>query len=166
MVAAVGEVVGAIAVVLSIAYLAVQVRQNTSTATAGNQNAWLNDYNSLLMEIYHDPDESVLIRRAIHDFAGLTKAEQIRAHAFFSALVNNSQNTYFLSEQGTFDARSTAVVINFTAAVLKAPGGAFWWAAIKEVWNSEFTSAIDQLIASDAIQPVNAALPWFSADDD
>ncbi len=52
---AIGELVGGVAVIVSLIFVGLQIRSNTYTTAAASQNAWVSDYNSMLMSIRSDP---------------------------------------------------------------------------------------------------------------
>jgi len=82
-ISAIGQLMGAIAVVISLNYLASAVRSNTR-ATRDASMRWVSDnYTRWIKQISGNPDLSELYYRGIHDFESLKGAELVR----FSALM-------------------------------------------------------------------------------
>jgi hypothetical protein len=161
---AVGEVIGAIAVVCSIVYLAIQIRQGTSATAAGNMNSWTADYNQLLMALYYDPSDSVLFRRAIKDFESMSADDQTRAHALLSASALSAQNAYFQSSKNQFDARLAKPNLWFMVSIIKSDGGQYWWSKMRGYWHEDFTEEMENLAKSEEILAFDKALPWYAKD--
>ena len=161
---AISEVIGAVAVVGSIVYLAIQIRQGTSATAAGNMNSWIADYNQMLMTMYSDPNDSVLFRKAISEFESLSADDQMRAHAALSASALSAQNAYFQLAEDQFEPRLGNQILAFFASTIKAEGGKYWWSKSREVWHQDFTAEIDRLAASTEIPGLDKALPWYAKD--
>ena len=76
-----GEFVGAIAVVATLAYLAIQVRQSNKIETAESIRSTTNAYVSTILQV-----NSPLFRRAMIDFEGLSGDDQMTIHNYLIAM--------------------------------------------------------------------------------
>jgi len=161
---AISEVIGAVAVVGSIVYLAIQIRQGTSATAAGNMNSWAADYNQLLITLYSDPNDAVLFRKAISEFEFLSADDQTRAHALLSATALLAANAYFQLEENQFEPRLANPILGFFASTIKAEGGKYWWSKFRGYCSQNFAAEIDKLAASGEIPAVDKALPWYAKD--
>jgi hypothetical protein len=81
-VAALAELIGALAVVITVAYLAVQIRQNTQTAHAGVQQGMLDTLHSVRLALSHDPELARLLIKANREYESLTPEEALRFGSF------------------------------------------------------------------------------------
>ena len=161
---AIGEVIGAVAVVGSIVYLAVQIRQGTSATAAGNMNSWTADYNQIILALYWDQNDTVLIRKALTEFESLSADNQTRAHALFTAAALSAQNAYFQLEKKQFDARLGKPNLWFMASIIKSEGGKYWWSYMRGFWHQDFTAEMEKLASSAEIPALSKALPWYAKD--
>ena len=88
--ASLGEIVGAIAVVVSLVYLAVQVRQSTRAQRIENSSRILDRTATMQGALSRDPAMSVLFSKGISDPSQLTPQERIQftwaMYEFFGAL--------------------------------------------------------------------------------
>ena len=88
--ASLGEIVGAIAVVVSLVYLAVQVRQSTRAQRIENSSRILDRTAAMQGALSRDPAMSVLFSKGISDPSNLTPQERIQftwaMYEFFGAL--------------------------------------------------------------------------------
>ena len=83
-ISAIGQVVGAIAVVVSLIYLANEVRRNTRETRDASMR-WVSDnYTQWVRQVSGHPDLSELYYRGIQDFRSLKSGDLVR----FSALMN------------------------------------------------------------------------------
>jgi hypothetical protein len=85
--AAWGEFIGGIAVVVSLIYLASQIRSNTKTVRASNFNELL-DATDQFSSVMRDSEWASLYVRAIDDFVGLSPEDQVRFNGIISPYFN------------------------------------------------------------------------------
>ena len=98
----VGELVGALAVVVSLIYLAMQVRQNTSALEVSTHQDLIANQLSAQSIIGANPQVADLMTRADQNYDGLTEAEHKQfSHICFS-LINVFQSARFNYEAGLF----------------------------------------------------------------
>ena len=136
-----GEFVGAIAVVATLFYLAVQVRTNTaSMRTASRQSASVEfrDWNRLLL--HHASAFSEGVRRY--------PDVDLKTRASFAGILHDLvlffQSIVALRDSGTFDQPTYEAYLDWTSSVLVTPGGAAFW---KE-WEGSYNKAtVDALRA-------------------
>ena len=96
----IGEFVAAIATVVTLVYLAVQIRQNTRSLTAAaHQDATrsANDWGALFI---HHPETAALFRKGIADPTALDPEESIEFDHIASSLLRNYSLAKQLTEDG------------------------------------------------------------------
>ena len=102
-ISAIGQIVGAIAVVISLVYLASAVRSNTR-ATREASMRWLSDnYTQWIRHISGNPDLSELYYRGIHDFESLKGAELVRFSALMVEAFRRSEEMFYLQLEGRLE---------------------------------------------------------------
>ena len=87
---AIGEMVGGVAVLATLVYLALQVRQGAAATTVNATHAWLEDYNHMVREIVKDPAVALILRKGLTDFDTLGGNDQMRFHAWMAAHIIKS----------------------------------------------------------------------------
>lgn len=99
----VGELVGAVAVVVSVVYLAIQLKTNTKTMRAGA--AW--DAEKLYIDLNdnaaRDPQFCELVQRATAadgDISDLDNTERVQIYLAILAAVQATQAQYFMWREG------------------------------------------------------------------
>ena len=125
----IGEFVGAIAVVVSLIYLALQIRQNTrqiteNTIAIGNasyhqalEQGWVNN-----IEIARDPEIARIMAAGHRDTESLNENERVR---FFALLENAAfalENTMRLREHGLVDADVWENLLDNSERYYQQPG--------------------------------------------
>jgi hypothetical protein len=143
--AAWGEFIGGIAVVVSLIYLASQIRMNTKTVRASNLSGHIAagaDWNRTMV----DPAAASLYVRGLEDFVGLSAEDQVRFNGLIAPFFMMTTNARHLRQQGLFDAEEFGSQENSIARLLKSRGVRQWWTANRHWWQPEFRDFVDGLI--------------------
>ena len=151
---AIGEIVGAAGVVVTLLYLAVQVRlsrQATDVNTQVNRAASAarsQDANSELNQLLaSNAGLSELLSRALEQasFDGMSPAEVFRLHVLMRAAVQIMEATYFRYELGLLDSRIWMLRRSWTKSLIQLAPVSDWWAAEREssLFTKEFIAEIE-----------------------
>lgn len=158
-VGAVGEVLGALVVLATILYLAIQTR--TSVKLARSQGPqWISDgINTWLGSLRNDPELTRLIRVALHRWSDLSHNEQTRVHSFFCEMMVHLDAIVEMSNQGLVATPLARAWIENAAGVVSTEGGAEWWSQAKFFFSPMLRHALDSRLADEENPPV----PWTRA---
>ena len=95
-----GQIIGAIAVVVSLVYVALQIRQNTNAVRAATSQSvhehFANWYNSLAC----DASLSKIVIDGLRNYGSLSENDKVRFVATFMAFLSYSQNAFIKWKQG------------------------------------------------------------------
>jgi hypothetical protein len=100
---AAGEVVGAVAVVISLVYLALQLRTNSRTLRANGSWSAEMSWADLNDKTAHDPEYSLLVSKAASPEANLAdfnESEQAQLWFSFLSVFQTTQAQYFMWKDG------------------------------------------------------------------
>jgi hypothetical protein len=138
-----GEFVGAIAVVVTLAYLALQIRQNTRALGHAEQRAILEDGNNWRANLIQDPKIAELYRKGLLDPDALDPIERLRFRMLLDAL--------FVTWLYGFRAgQLTGYAFDpHIRGTLARPGGTQYWAHHKANFDPEFVQYVDSLAPAD-----------------
>ncbi len=128
---AIGEVVGAGAVVLTLIYLAMQVRQNTLQVRSDNQQKAIDGYFALIVGATKDPHTSQILREGLHDFQGMPRQAQMQFHSVMMGFIQGFTKVYHLNRSGFLPDDVYYSAERDLMRYLKTPGGGQWWNATK-----------------------------------
>ena len=141
-VGAIGEVVGAAAVVISLLYLAIQIRQSTKVSRAEMTKDLYLASRTAIMDIASN-DELARISTEIRQFES---EELMRRNMFYQSFFRLYELQYNLKTQGLLDddiARSYALIIQMWARTIYFEE---YWARHRGEFNEAFASYVDQQI--------------------
>jgi len=143
----VGELVAALATVVTLVYLSLQIRHNTrSLRAAAFQDATrsANEWSALLV---HHPETVALIRRGISDPEALDLDESIEFDQILFTLFRNYSVAITLTQDGLIPEIVCANYERALRAWFAFPGMHAWWARNSGL-GGDFERHIEALIAS------------------
>jgi hypothetical protein len=144
-IAAIGEAVGGFAVIASLIYLAVQIRQSRQLERAASirelfaKGIEMTGYTAL------HPEKLDTIRRGVADFSQLS-VEQIDIFNGWGmhCLVTVEQAMY-MHRDGLLPEASWRAFENFGLAIIRSPGGSAWWSTYSVTIGQEFVVALNEV---------------------
>jgi hypothetical protein len=157
--AAVAEIVGAIAVIATLIYLAIQVRQNTGAIQSSNAMVLHNDISDLARDVARDRELGDIIVRALVSTNELSPAEKIAAYGWFYTFLKTGELAHMRYRSGDLEKKYWDATLVFFRAYWQTPGFRAYWADRKAAFTADFQSAVEGWIneTSDAITPPDKA---------
>ena len=134
---AIGEIIGAVAVVASLAYLAVQIRvQNAESRAAAMHNISVGFRDSI--GTFADPQMAILMSRANSDNDDLSEPELIQLYVGVTKVLRVWEEAYFLYQRGRLDEDIWESMMRQYAVTMGTKSFQRVWENRKGVFNSEF----------------------------
>jgi hypothetical protein len=147
-VSAVAEVAGAIAVVASLLYLAMQVRQNTKQARLAAQQATVHELGHALRAQAHDRQWAELLSRAIQGLDGLDPVERVQFLSHVGSIFRLYESAYHHYRDGVLDPRFWRGFERAIRDVIGYPGLREALAHRRHHLTDDFAAFLDTLAAS------------------
>ena len=141
-----GEFVSAIAVVISLIYLALQVRHNTRSVRTENYARALERVSSMQSRLSQDGDFCALFNRALSDPFGLSPDERIQFTWCLYEMFGGQEFLFHQSQDGTIPEEVWERWSATTAWWLTFPGVRAWWLARPTAFSAGFTAYVDGLL--------------------
>lgn len=143
----VGEAVGAAAVVISVGYLAMQVRKQTAEQRLVATRDLSAQINEALAPVVEDPEMTRLYRAAIRDFDGLRDEDRLRVSLFLSRMMSAFEQQYLHASQGHVDPTYVESAYSRFKEGFTFPGIRRWWELNREAFSPEFRAHADRAAA-------------------
>lgn len=146
-----GEIVGAIAVVVSLIYVAIQVRQNTQAQRTENFSRALDRVAAMQANLSQDSEAAAIMAKGVEDPATLAPRERIQFTWGMYELFGAFEFMYLAAKT---DAIPDEVWQRWSSAVswwLAFPGIRTWWQIRPIPFTDSFSAYIESLLASDTI---------------
>lgn len=126
-VAAVAEVVGVVLVIVSLVYLAVQVRQGNQMALAESERELLENWANAVAGVSKDDRTTDIFMRGLEDFDALTNLEKTRFSVIMQRLINTYISALRMDQKSLIDSKEVNIFADICLSLLLTPGGRQWW---------------------------------------
>ncbi len=143
---AIGELVGGVAVIASLIYVAAQIRQNTRAVTAATFQAVSENDTRLLTLAAENAEVGVLYEKVFLETEQLTRGEALRAGFLFRGIFRTWENVFYQAEHGLLDRDVYEGYRNTLADTLRVPFVRDWWPTQREGYGPAFGSFVDRLV--------------------
>ena len=138
-----GQIIGAIAVVISLFYVAYQIRQNTNAVRSATAQAVHEHFAKWYHLLAADGDLSQIAANGLRDYASLSEQEKTRFIATFMAFLSYSQNAFLKWRQGLL---ASALWMGWELLIMNlicAPGGRAFWKERSYLFGEEFRQYVE-----------------------
>ena len=140
---AIGEIAGAVAVVLTLFYLAYQIRQNTAAINTEARRASRDGGHAELFTMVGNPE----IVLSMVKKEPLSDREQAVLSAFLFALMRTREYAWGQFKDGAIDGAQWQTEENVIRFVLDASRNREWWISLgRDVYSDEFSGFVDELV--------------------
>jgi len=124
---AIGEVVGAAGVIVTLGYLAMQIRANTRALRAESRRAVRQGSREANLAIAAEGDLARIFDSGIRDPTTLDSVEKTRFAFALSELINASQEALAEMQRGSGDSNVFEEFVTPALGFLRTPGGRWYW---------------------------------------
>jgi hypothetical protein len=141
----VAEVVSAIAVVLSLIFVGLQVRQNSEAQMQTGTQAVVTEYNNGIRALSADPNLVCLYVRGSQDYFALSGAERVRFSSYFLSMFNVQQQIHRLRLDGAIDEDIWRGFDSQLKDVVRLPGVYQWFETRAHWYGQDFRAYIQSV---------------------
>ena len=144
--ASVAEIVGGVAVVVSLIYVGLQLKDSTSAVRSGAASDATMSMQSWYLEMGSNRQASEIW------FSAMTSPEPLPTHDEFQfmmsmhAVILGMQNSFLLSKEGTLDAEFREAVTTALVSVKDLPGMDRYWRQRRGYFHTGFAEYVDTLL--------------------
>lgn len=146
---AVGEIVGAITVFLTLVYLAIQIRQNTKAVQASAIDSANSQVSNVREKIFSDPEVANMYRRGNEDPTSLNEDDAIRYRLLVHNVLLAISNVIIQASVTGLSESTWQVQLPIITRVVTTPGGRWFWNAYRHEFEESFRQMIDDLLSSE-----------------
>ena len=138
-----GEFVAAIAVVASLIYLAMQIRQNTSVVLANTQQTLMDAVSALQASVSEHPDLPSLLIRANEDPDSLSPEDSLRFEFFATRIFGQYETIFFFYGKGLMPLELWEPWDAGYSDFVQSPGFRKYWAEHSRHHHESFRGHVD-----------------------
>ena len=149
MISAIGQMLGAIGVIVSLAYLAVQIRNQKTESRRAAINLLTTHWSDLMKAHVESEEFCALWLRGLDSFESLDAPSKLRFSAHLSRFLRTADSLYLYLRQGGMDEQLWHGLERTLAGTIAYRGFQEWWPTRKSWFTAEFSALIDRLVASE-----------------
>ena len=146
MINAVGQMLGAIGVIISIIYLAAQIRNQNKESQRAAMTVLTSHWSDLNRTLVENPDLAALWLRALQSFDELDSTSKLRFSAHLGRFLRMADSLYLAVLDGMLDQRLWRGYERTLADTVAYPGFQAWWGTRKHWYTDEFCALIERHI--------------------
>ncbi len=154
-----GEFIGGVAVLVTLIYLAVQVRQNTQTLRRSNARQ-TSLQNSDALRGWADSSE--LLVGGFHRLPDMTPAERLRFNLIWIIWMQGTGQTFEDERNGVQDPGFSRPYRLFLRGLLATPEGRDWWWQLKDYFDPRFQEEMQKMATDGSEELATAARGFFN----
>ena len=161
----IGSFLAAIATLLTLIYLAIQIRQNSESVKSAAAQSVLESLNEAIQSAASTPQLSRVVALGQSDFDQLSEDERqqflIWLFGWFR-IIEQAHHNYIL---GHFEPRIWNGYAKHIESVMQAPAVHRWWNLRKSVFSPDFQQFIDGLNGASSVLALAAVLKGMRSDE-
>ncbi len=154
-----GELVAAIATVLTLGYLAIQLRQNTRALRSQTFQQSSMDMSLTANAISSDGELAEIVVKASNGIGVLSPEERVRFHFWMLVAIRRFEAIYVQGVYGSIDPIRIEGFERSIITLLSSGGPLEWWESSKSAFSSDFVQYADEKIATkDYVEPLHPGM--------
>lgn len=157
-----GDFIGGIAVVVTLIYLAVQVRHNTAALNKASRQEIAESLRAFQRPFGLHASVAELFLRGLRGYSELSQPERFQFGCLMTDQGLHFQEAFALHESGSLDRETYETYLNLFAGFVATPGGGAYWAETSPLYPRRMVTAVDQRIEAGGV-PALLELEMFEA---
>jgi len=143
-----GEILGAVGVIVSLLYLAVQVRQNTRSVRASTYQAFSESFRDFRFTLVGNERLGFVWGRGLRSRAALSEAERAQFDALLMNFLRGVEVSFYQQVNGLLDSDFYRGWIDEALAIWSLPGPREWYSENSQFFNPEFREVWERRLTS------------------
>lgn len=149
--AQIAEIIGAVAIVLSLIFVGFQLNDNAKATRSATATATIESMSSWYAGLGQSDQASTNFLNSIEDPDGQTREQWFQFVMNFHGFFLNVQSSYYLVEEGTLDLEIRDSLTAVIAGVKDQPGFHQYWEQRRDIFFPEFQNYVDAILASEMV---------------
>ena len=146
-ISAVGEIVGAIGVIVSLIYLAVQIRENTRSSMLTALNETIGEFSDQARLIAGTPDLAAIVLHGHESLENLTPEERLRFDGVMEMHFNLLERWLTSCRRAGMDQEQIDITVIIARDRFANPGVRAWWKQGRGGYPTSFVAWVDAILA-------------------
>jgi len=140
-----GELIAAVAVVISLVFVGYEVQQNSKAQTRTATEAVVRDFVGTIRMLSEDAEMACIYAVGVQDYRALSGSERLRFSAYFLGVFYALQEMYTLVQQGSIDSDIWVGFDELMGEIGQLPGVRDWFETRRRWFTEDFQLYIDAI---------------------
>jgi len=140
------EIISAIAIVISLFYVGLQLGDNTKATLSASASASSATTQDWYLTIGSNPSSSKIWIRGMSNPETLNEDEWVQFVFLSTAIMQSFQNSYYLAQEGTLDTEVQKAITETLLITKDQPGFKLYWSQRKSTYQESFRNYVDEYI--------------------
>jgi hypothetical protein len=154
--AAIGEIVSAIAIVVSLIYVGAQLRQNTRATRVSTSQAFVQTHGGILGHLIQEPEFRDIYWRGLAGLSNLRGSELVAFHAWTAHNIRTWESLYFQWKASAFEDQLWSGWKDQWRDLFGYPGIQEVWAIRRHHFGEEFREFVGRELVGQESKPLYA----------
>ena len=141
-----GEFIAAVATIFTLAYLALQIRQNTRALKTTSHQETTREATGFTSQLAGDAELAEIFSIGTKDWSTLEDKDRLRLSMLLFGLFFNFQNIFTLHKSGAIDEEYWQSQLEVMRWYMSLPGVLHWWGLAKNRLRDSFVSFVEREI--------------------
>ena len=139
----IGEFVGGIAVIATLVYLAIQIRQNTRSVRSATFQSVVDSFTDYTFELSKDAELTRLYLHGLNEPDQLSEQDSQRFHFLMLTIIRRFESAFQQQSSMMLTPSQWSGFRVSATGVLSSPGGSKWWIANRALFTEEFQNFVE-----------------------
>lgn len=157
-IANIAEIIGTLALIISLVFVGLQIRQNTAQTKLAAAQAVHDNYAGWYTSMQSDPILLTITTKGMQDYSVLSPSERAQFIAVFMAFTSHSQNAFYKFRDGSLSPELWQAWVYVSMNFLNTPGGKAFWKERDYVFSQPYQDYVRDVILTTTPHP--KAKPW------
>jgi len=140
----IGDLLGGVGVIVTLIYLAFQIRQNTLATRSAAYQAAVVATSAWVQDVGTDCESTRILQAGMYDYESLNALERAQFALIIAAFFRNLENIHFQFVSGAIDESLWSGWAHRINDIMSSPGVQGWWANSKDFFSPAFQRIVDQ----------------------
>jgi hypothetical protein len=145
---ALGELIGGAAIIISLIYVGIQIRQNTTAQRLSTSHQISEDLADVYLFPSGSEDMAQIFIDGLTGDVSLQGPDHMRFYGYLHKFFRTMENAYYQYRHGALEWHAFEGVTRQFQYIVSTPGGQRYWAERGHWYNDEFKAYVDDLIAT------------------
>jgi len=145
--AAIAELIASAGVIVSLIYLAVQIRHQTSENLLSATHELARQINDVFSGVSENSELAEIYLRGIKDYDSLSSVEKVRFSSFFARLMRTMESMYSRHRHNQIYPRIWPGIEESLRDFHNYPGVQIWWTGSSHWYSDEFQTWVSDCVA-------------------